>query len=170
MSIYRRTDPAIRRTCMNRRAFRWGFSLLEVVIVVAIIAILAAIGIPRMSRGAKGASDAALSGDLAVLRNAIDLYATEHGGVWPSAANINTQLAQYTDGTGATNATKTGNYIYGPYLRSVPPLPVGAKKGGTTIAAADGTDVGWLYTESTGVIIANTTTETDDAGKLYNTY
>jgi len=155
---------------MNRRTSRWGFSLLEVVIVVAIIAILAAIGIPRMSRGAKGASDSALSGDLAVLRNAIDLYATEHGGALPSVANINTQLTQYTDGTGATSATKTGDYVYGPYLRSAPPLPIGAKKGGTKIAAADGDSVGWIYTESTGDIKANATTEKDDADKLYNTY
>ena len=155
---------------MDRRACRWGFSLLEVVIVVAIIAILAAIGIPRMSRGAKGASDSALSGDLAVLRQAIDLYATEHGGSLPSAATINDQLAQYTDGTGATSATKDETYIYGPYVRSVPPLSLGARKGGTKIATADGSDVGWLYTESTGDIKANTTTEKDDADKLYNTY
>jgi hypothetical protein len=53
-------------------------------------------------------------------------------------------------------------------------LPVGAKKGNTVIAApsgADGDDVGWIYTESTGSISANTTTdETDEAGKRYNAY
>jgi len=155
---------------MNRRTCRWGFSLLEVVIVVAIIAILAGMAIPRMSRGAKGASDSALSGDLAVLRNAIDLYATEHGGELPGAATINEQLVQYTDGTGATSATKSADYIYGPYVRSVPSLPVGARKGQSKIAAADAADVGWLYTESTGAITANTTTEKDVADKLYNTY
>jgi general secretion pathway protein G len=154
----------------HRYTCRGGFSLLEVVIVVAIIAILAAIGIPRMSRGAKGAGDSALSDDLAVLRQAIDLYSTEHAGVFPNAANINSQLIQYTDWTGATSETKTGTYIYGPYVRGVPPLPVGAKRGGTKIAAADGDDVGWLYTEGTGEIKANTTTEKDEAGKLYNAY
>ena len=118
----------------------------------------------------RGASNSALSGDLAVLRHAIDLYATEHGGTLPSVANINNQLAQYTNGTGATSETRTTTHIYGPYVRRVPPLPVGAKKGCTTIAAADGNDVGWLYTESTGEIKANTTTEKDDADKLYNTY
>ena len=154
---------------MNRR--RWGFSLLEVVIVVAIIAILAAIGIPRMSRGARGASDSALSGDLAVLRNAVDLYAAEHGGAFPTAALINTQLTQYTDASGAVVAVKDGTHIYGPYLRTVPPLPVGAKKGKSLIADLDGTDVGWLYTELTGVIKANTTPdEKDEANKLYSAY
>jgi prepilin-type N-terminal cleavage/methylation domain-containing protein len=147
-----------------------GFSLLEVVIVVAIIAILAAIGIPRMSRGSAGANDAAVSGNLSVLRNAIDLFSAEHGGAFPTAVAIETQLTQYTDASGTTNATKTGGYIYGPYLRSIPPLTVGARKGQSGIAAADANDVGWIYTEASGDIRANTTTETDDAGVLYSDY
>ena len=70
----------------TRARSRRGFSLLEVVIVVAIIAILAAIGIPRMSRGSRGANDAAVSGNLSVLRNAIDLFAAEIAPdvAWPS--------------------------------------------------------------------------------------
>ncbi len=154
-----------------RRTAGSGFSLLEVVIVVAIIAILAAIGVPRMSRGAKGAGDSALSGDLAVLRNAIDLYSTEHTGAFPTAAKINEQLIQYTDATGGNQAAKDGTHIYGPYLRSMPVLPVGnTRKGQKKIAAADANDVGWIYTEGTGDIRANTTTEKDETGKLYNLY
>jgi type II secretory pathway pseudopilin PulG len=142
-----------------------------VVIVVAIIAILAAIGIPRMSRGSKGATDAALTGDLAVLRNAIDLYAAEHTGTFPAAGTINTQLTQYTSDSGAVNATKTTTYIYGPYVRSVPGLPVGAKKNNTKIAAADANDVGWIYEATNGTVKANTAdAEKDEAGKAYNTY
>ncbi len=154
-----------------RRTSGWGFSLLEVVIVVAIIAILAAIGVPRMSRGARGATDSALSGDLAVLRNAIDLYSTEHTGAYPEAAKINEQLTQYTDASGGTQTTKDGTHLYGPYLRSVPPLPVGDnRKGQKKIAVADSNDVGWIYTYSTGDIRANTTTEKDESGKLYSAY
>jgi type II secretory pathway pseudopilin PulG len=143
---------------------------LEVVIVVAIIAILAAIGIPRMSRGSRGANDSALSGDLAVLRNAIDLYAAEHGGAFPTAANIYNQLMQYTNASGQNNATKTTTHIYGPYLRTVPPLPVGAAKGKSAITAAADPNSGWIYTEATGAIRANATTEADEAGKLYKDY
>jgi prepilin-type N-terminal cleavage/methylation domain-containing protein len=150
---------------------RAGFSLLEVVIVVAIIAILAAIGIPRMSRGSKGANDSALSGNLSVLRNAIDLFSAEHGGTFPTEANIENQLTQYTDATGVVSATKTTTHIYGPYMRSIPPLPVGAKKGKTEItASAADPNTGWVYTQSSGVIKANTTTEADDTGKLYSDY
>jgi general secretion pathway protein G len=152
---------------------RRGFSLIELVIVVVIIGIIAAIAIPRMSRGAAGAGDAALSSNLAVLRSAIDLYHTEHGGQdssYPSAANIAAQLMGYTDESGAV-APKDSTHIYGPYLRSIPPLPVGAKKGSTGIAAADGAGVGWIYTAATGTIVSNTTgAEVDVRGKAYNTY
>jgi len=156
----------------NRRcAMRGGFSLLEVVIVVAIIAILAAIGIPRMSRGSKGANESALSGDLAVLRNAIDLYAAEHGGSLPTLAGIANQLTLYSDGTGATNASKTSPYIYGPYVRSVPPVPVGYRKGQSGISDTDGAAIGWLYDVTTGKIKANAQdTDVDDSGVKYNTY
>jgi len=155
----------------SRKRQRSGFSLLELVIVVVIVGIIAAIAIPRMSRGAAGASDSALNGDLAVLRNAIDLYAAEHGGTYPAVATIVAQLTTYTNAAGTTNATKTTAYIYGPYLRAVPALPVGAKKGSTGIAAATGTGVGWIYTAALGTITANCTdTELDAAGTKYNAY
>lgn len=151
--------------------WRRGFSLIELVIVVVIIGIIAAIAIPRMSRGSAGASDSALTANLRTMRNAIDQYATEHNGTLPTAAAIVTQLTTFTDDAGATSATKTGNYIYGPYLRSVPTLPVGAKKGGTGIAAADGSGVGWLYNEATGALTANCVdAEVDARGVKYNTY
>jgi len=148
-----------------------GFSLLELVIVVVIIAIIAAIAVPRLSRGTAGAADSALSGNLAVLRNAIDLYSAEHGGSYPTAAAIVAQLTTYTNAAGEAQAAKDTTHIYGPYIREVPPLPVGAKKGSTGIAAADGAGVGWIYTAGTGAIHANCAdTEVDDTGKQYNQY
>lgn len=155
---------------MNAGAIRRGFSLIELVIVVVIIGIIGAIAIPRLSRGAEGAADSALTGNLAVLRNAIDLYQTEHGGTFPTTGDIVNQLTQYTDDAGATSATKTGAFIYGPYLRAVPPLPVGTKKGSVGIAAADAAGIGWIYDAATGSIRANTTTEADAKGKLYSAY
>src|SRR5690348_13719205 len=106
-------------------AARRGFSLIELVIVVVIIGIIAAIAIPRLSRGASGAADSAVAGNLTVLRNAIDLYATEHGGTYPALSTFETQLTQFTDTAGATSATKTATAIFGPYIRKLPPLPVG---------------------------------------------
>jgi prepilin-type N-terminal cleavage/methylation domain-containing protein len=153
------------------RTTRGGFSLLEVVIVVAIIAILAAIGIPRMSRGSRGANDSALSGDLAVLRNAIDLYSAEHGGAFPTEAKISRQLTEYTDTDGNPNLTKVSPYVYGPYVRTIPAIPVGWRKGKSGIKGSDDANTGWIYDASTGKINANaTTTDKDDAGKLYSDY
>ena len=155
------------KSCTHNRAF----SLLELVIVVAIIAVLAAIGIPRLSRGSRGAADSAVSGNLAVLRSAIDLYAAEHDDTYPTGTNITNQLTLYTDSSGNTNASKDTTYIYGPYMRNIPPLPVGAKKGNTVIATADANDVGWIYTEATGSIKTNTAdTEKADTGKKYSDY
>ncbi len=157
--------------CWTKRQKRSGFSLLELVIVIVIMGIVAAVAIPRMSRGSAGASDAALSGNLSVLRNAIDMYAGEHNGTYPTAANIADQLTLYSSSTGATNATKTTTYVYGPYLRKVPKLPVGAKKGQSGIAATSGDTVGWIYTAASGTIKSNTTaTEKDSSDVAYNTY
>jgi len=149
---------------------RRAFSLIELVIVVVIIGIIAAIAIPRMSRGTAGAADSALSGNLTVLRNSIDLFNTEHGGMFPTAADIVSQLTLYSNDTGGTSATKTGAFIFGPYVRAVPSLPVGARKGSAGIATADGAGIGWIYTEATGQVRANTTTEVDARGVLYSAY
>src|SRR2546421_12285446 len=106
-----------------------GFSLIELVIVVVIIAIIGAIAIPKMSRGAAGAADSSLTQNLSVLRQALDLYQSEHAGNYPVIGSMPDALLSYTDDSGTVSATKTGNFIYGPYLRSVPTLPLGAKKG-----------------------------------------
>lgn len=156
---------------------RSAFSLIELVIVVVIIGIIAAIAIPRMSRGAVGANESSLTGNLAVLRKAIDLYATEHDGAFPSGtdATFIAQLTTYTDSTGATSATKTGAFIYGPYLRSIPACPVGSCKGKSAIISTGsaGADVtkGWLYNATSGTIVANCPdTDVDSASKKYNAY
>jgi prepilin-type N-terminal cleavage/methylation domain-containing protein len=159
---------------LTRNPARRAFSLLELVIVIVIIGIIAAIAIPRMSRGAEGANDSALSANLAVLRNAIDLYHTEHEGAYPTAAGFNNMMMQYTDVNSGVSATQTGAFIYGPYLRSIPAVPnikvLTNARGSSTVAAAAGAGVGWIYTETTGVITVNATTETDKKGKLYLSY
>jgi general secretion pathway protein G len=164
------------------RRGRRAFSLIELVIVVVIIAIIAAIAIPRMSRGAAGAADSALSGNLRVLRTALDLYATEHGGNYPPVAQLADALTKYSDEAG-TNFQPTKNAIagivYGPYLRDIPPLPVGAAKGkrlftatapGAGATPADAT-AGWYYDATTGSITANCGDQEKDAkDKSYNQY
>ena len=156
--------------CHHRR----GFSLIELVIVIVILAIIGAIAIPRLSRGAEGAADSALIADLAVMRTGIDLYTTEHTGTPPALATFVNQMTLYSDDVGNTNAAKGGAFIYGPYLRSVPPLPVNGigagVKGDTAVDNGNNSGVAWIYDETTGTIVCNTGTAADAAGTLYNTY
>lgn len=150
---------------------RKGFSLIELVIVVVILGIIGAIAIPRMSRGAEGAKDSALISDLAVLRSAIDLYQTEHEGLFPTDEDIVAQLTTYTDISGDDSSSKTGAYIYGPYIRTIPALKVGSNRGNSGIAAADAAGIGWIYDETTGAIRANLPdTDVDATGVQYNDY
>jgi type II secretory pathway pseudopilin PulG len=163
------------------------------VIVIVIIGVIAAIAIPRVSRGSKSAGESSLASNLAVLRNAIELYASEHGGVYPAGVGDGTnaansydaflsQLTKYTNETGKAAATKdpAQNIILGPYLRKgIPPLPVGANKGKSTVkmdntasppAAAVASGEGWVYNNKTGDIIANAD-DTDESGaKTYDQY
>jgi len=151
-----------------KKCQRRALTLLEVVLVVAILAILAAIGIPRMGAGTRRAEESALRKDLDHLHNAMEFYAVEHGGDYPT--NVN-QLLQYSDQMGNTRAAADNTHIYGPYLQEIPPLPVGAKKGLTGIDTADGNDVGWIVNWSQGKVKANTRdSEVDSQGVPYNTY
>lgn len=155
----------------NRRAF----SLIELVIVIVIIAIIGAIAIPRMSRGTAGAADSALTANLAVLRNAIDLFHTEHGGVYPKLDQLADRLLGYTNEAGDPNSpdpnVRDAAHPYGPYLRAIPPLPVGSNKGSTAFTGTMGGTAGWYYNETTGDVRANLPdTETDVRGKSYNKY
>ncbi len=160
----------------NRASMTRGklaFSLIELVIVVVIIAIIGAIAIPKMSRGASGAADSALSQNLSILRQALDLYQTEHSGNYPAVSDMPKALLQYTDDAGVPVGTKDSTHVYGPYLRAVPTLPVGANKGATGIdvQANSGTaTVGWVYDPTTGAVKANTTTEADAKGILYSSH
>jgi prepilin-type N-terminal cleavage/methylation domain-containing protein len=159
---------------------RRGFSLIELVIVVVIIGIIAAIAIPRMSRGTAAAGDSAVAGNLSVLRNAIELYTTEHGGTLPTgtASVVTDKLTKYTNDAGATSDTKSASYPYGPYLRKIPPVTVGTLKSSTVNnLLVIGTTVettptgGWLYDTATGNIKVNLAdSEQDQAGKSYNAY
>ncbi len=160
-----------------------GFSLVELVVVIVIIGILAAIAIPRMSRGSTGAGNSALAMNLTLVRNAINLYATEHNNVFPGATAdaFVDKLTKYTDLSGTVSATKTTTAKYGPYLAAVPPCPVGENAGKSTASKVliDSTNSppvpvitggeGWVYNPTTGEFLPNTA-QTDDGGKAYKDY
>jgi prepilin-type N-terminal cleavage/methylation domain-containing protein len=162
------------------RSKRQGFSLVELVVVIVIIGILAAIAIPRLSRGSVGAKQSAVVANLATLRHALEIYYVEHNNTWPdgaTGADVIDQLTQYTDINGNTSTTRDTTFRFGPYLASMPPAPVGENVGSTDILLSGDSPPtpvtaggeGWVYNNSTGELVPNTTT-VDDTGKAFNTY
>ena len=93
------------------------------------------------------------------------------------------QLTEFSDSAGSnTKPTKDApaGIVYGPYLKKVPPLPVGSKKGATGVfhtndgaAMPPGGTVndGWWYNSVTQEIRANLPgADQDGDGDAYNTY
>jgi prepilin-type N-terminal cleavage/methylation domain-containing protein len=171
---------------IERVTSKAGFTLVELIIVIIILGILAALAIPQFTTSTQDAKESTLKADLAVMRNAINLYYHEHDQTYPGglkedgtavatvagdnpAAFIN-QLTQYTDKTGKTSDTKIpATYPYGPYLTAIPdnPLPntaaaatpsVVAVTADTGPLAADAAAQGWKVSKETGQIIANNAT------------
>jgi prepilin-type N-terminal cleavage/methylation domain-containing protein len=161
---------------------RGGFTLVELVTVTVIIGTIASIAIPRISRGAEGAGAAAVQADLAVLRTAIDMYAAEHGGVFPgenadglggtarSEEAFLSQMLKFTDFRGQASDTRAYPYIYGPYVaKGMPAAPIGAYEGSSAVKVvttgpqrvATGT-YGWVYNVLNGEIILNTSAAEED--------
>jgi prepilin-type N-terminal cleavage/methylation domain-containing protein len=158
---------------------RGAFSLLEVAVVAVVLGVVAAIVSPRMSRGAASSpqlGSQVLVGQLRSLRAAVHAYADEHGGHAPDgdADRVTRQLTQYTDWSGNPSPARTARHNLGPYLREIPPLPVGSKKGLNAIritADPDAPGAAWLYDPATlQVRPAVPAGETDTMGREYNSY
>jgi hypothetical protein len=78
-------------------------------------------------------------------------YHAEHG-AYPSGATVNgnraaimLQLTQYTDQAGSYQSTRSATHRFGPYLRTIPPLPAGSRRGRDRIHTSDTGGAGWLY-------------------------
>ena len=70
-----------------------SFTLVEILIVVAILGILAAIVLPTLQGHITEAKEAAAKDNLRILRNAIGIYAAQHGGIPPGYPNENPSLS-----------------------------------------------------------------------------
>ncbi len=110
-----------------------GFSLAEILIVLGIMGILATVVVLNFAGSDTGAKEESLKSNVAILREALDLYKSDHGWYpcessdWNSkgsATNFIRQLTEYTDASGRPRTTKTTKFKYGPYLKKFPEDPV----------------------------------------------
>lgn len=131
--------------------------MVELVVVVMIIGILVAIAAPKMLNIMGDATDNSVRMSLNVLRDAIENYATQNAGAYPSAADEATFKAQMK-----------------PYLRGVfPKSQVGTKTADVKMSGADPLvadgSTGWMYNGTTGEIIINCTAASED-GTTYDKF
>ena len=148
-----------------------AFTLVEILIVVIILGILATIIIGLFQNGTKDAAATSLKDNLRNMRSQLELYVAQHGR-YPAMTTFEQKMTQYTDADGNVSATKTPTYCYGPYIISMPVLPVGVNKGRTTVTTLTYTaGHGWGYEATSGVFKANTPdAEVDQDGIAFNTY
>ena len=126
---------------------RRAFTLIELVVVILIIGILAGVAARKLFSIDK-AADNGVRRDLAVVRDAIDLFETQNGRL-PGA-----------DGSEATFKSELA-----PFIRKFPILPTGPKDaqddevamdGGVGAPAGDANPTeGWRYYYNTGAFIVN---------------
>lgn len=80
-----------------KRQRRKGFSLIEMVIVILILGIIAAVAAPRMFDTATTAEQNTTRQQLAVLRNAIEMYRARSG-IYPPSGQLPTAMASMLNG------------------------------------------------------------------------
>ena len=136
-----------------------GFTLVEILIVVVILGILAAIVIPQFTNASTEAKLNSLMSNLQSVRSQVELYKVQHNDLLPSpeAAGTWNRMTQYTDISGAAQATKDATHIYGPYLQQVPKNPFNDKSTVDLDGTVGDNNAGWEFNSTTGAFQADDT-------------
>jgi general secretion pathway protein G len=159
-----------------------GFTLVEMIIVIIIMGILAAVIVPQIGTTSDDAKLSAVKQDLSSMRNAVEIYYSQHNSAYPgarlndgsgpagtaalAATAFVEQLTQYTDVNGDCEGVKDATHKYGPYVKAgqLPVNPFNDSNAVTcdilendiTIRTSDGVNTaGWHFRTQTGVLVAN---------------
>jgi len=155
-------------------------------IVVIVLGILAMIIIPQITVSTEDAKLSTLKTNLNTIRSAIELYYHQHNQTYPGAVDESdgsteftgttgsesdaaeafiAQLTTYTEASGEASVSKTGDFIYGPYIKkaTLPTNPFtetsdltcDTDEADVTERTADTGTKAWKFYITTGVFIAN---------------
>ncbi len=127
---------------MNRQ-LRKGFSLIEMVIVILILGIIAAVAAPRMFDTATTAEENTTRQQLAVLRNAIEMYRARSG-IYPPNTKLPLAMEGMLNGPFPAPSIGTARGDSGVYYdldadTTVTVVPDAAQDGGWAYKPANGT-------------------------------
>ena len=135
-----------------------GFTLVELVVVIMILGILAGVAAPKLLDTSGTATDNGIRQSLAVVRDAVELYAANNAGSLPAC-----------NATGSDFKASLADYVRGDF----PASPVGTKdndvKGITGTTTADDT-TGWMFNTDTGEFICNSTATSNDDVTTYDAF
>ncbi len=146
---------------MNKRLYKRGFTLIEMLIVIVVIGILAVIVIPRLLGAGRKSKEASLRADLKQLRDAVEEFEANTAAWPPDLADLMAAdgAAISADSDGRGMSVDRGGYT-GPYLSTGNgDLPNDPFTGTTD----------WTYDNSTGVV-HSASTLTTPSGEAYSAW
>jgi general secretion pathway protein G len=126
---------------------RAGFSLIEMVIVILILGIIAAVAAPKMFDTAKTAEQNSTRQQLAVLRNALEMYRARDG-VYPLANTLPTALGPMLNGPFPAPSMGAVRGKAGVYYDTTTTVDIAA-------VASPGATTGWAYKPANGSLKLN---------------
>jgi general secretion pathway protein G len=125
---------------------KYGFTLVEILIVVVILGVLAAMVIPVFGAASTDAKTSAVASNLMKLRLQIELYKNHHNGHYPGTGTASFEDAM----TGKTDIYGAAGGQYGPYLERIPENSFTGDKTVRIDDTAAGTGTGWHFNPTNG--------------------